>query len=105
MSVTPTKVLTTIAHSLVHTRRYPSVEEALRGMAIEEVRRKIIHYQRRIDHFKRKYGMDFQTFSASLEGKATISEEDNWMAWRAAHSMLADWEKAHRELVSNVTRS
>ena len=103
MSVSPAEVLTTIARSVVRAGQYATVEEALRGMAIEEVWRKIAHYQRRIRYFERKYGVDFETFSARLEEKATISEEDDWMAWRAARGMLSDWERVHRELTASAS--
>ncbi|HID63643.1 MAG TPA: hypothetical protein EYP49_13040 [Anaerolineae bacterium] len=100
MTITHVDVLTTIARSLVHTRQYRDVDEALRGLALDEVSHKIARYRRRIRHFEHKYGMDFQTFSARLEDGATIAEEDDWMAWRSALSLLADWERAYRELQS-----
>ena len=105
MAVTPVKVLTTIARSLVHTRQYRDIDEALHGLALDEVSRKIARYRRRIRHFERKYGTDFQTFSAQREDGATITEEDDWMAWRSALSLLADWERAYRELQSASSRS
>ena len=77
MAVTPVEVLTTIARSLVHTRQYRDIDEALRGLALDEVSRKIARYRRRIRHFERKYGMDFQAFSARLGDGATIAEEDD----------------------------
>jgi len=33
-----------------------------------------------------------------LEGQATPSEEDDWLAWRSARSMLMDWQLAYQEL-------
>jgi hypothetical protein len=105
MAVTPVEVLTTIARSLVYTRQYQDVDEALHGLALGEVSRKIARYRRRIRHFEHKYGMDFQAFSARLEEGANIIEEDDWMAWRSALSLLADWERAYRELQSGPSRS
>lgn len=91
-------VLTTIARSLVTVQKYASVEEALQAMAVSEVRRKIAHYQRRIRGLERKHGTDFDTFSARLRGRATPEEEDDWLAWRSANRMLADWQRAYQEL-------
>jgi hypothetical protein len=105
MAVTPVEVLTTIARSLVYSRQYRDIDEALRGLALDEVSRKIARYRRRIRHFEHKYGTDFQTFSARLEDGATIAEEDDWMAWRSAMSLLSDWEIAYRELKSAPSRS
>lgn len=94
MSVTTSvDVLTTIARSLVVAQECPSIEEALQGMAVSEVQRKIAYYQRRIRGLERKYGTDFDTFTARIQGRATPSEEDDWLAWRSANSMLADWQK------------
>jgi hypothetical protein len=101
-NVTPVQVLTTIARTLVHTERYATVDEALRGLALKEVERKVLRYRRRVRYFERKHGTDFDGFSASLESRATPAEEDDWLAWRAALSLLADWEKAHDELKRNA---
>lgn len=92
------EVLTTIAHSLVVSQKYSSVEEALQQMALAEVQRKIAYYRRRIRALERKYNADFQTFSARLQGQATPIEEDDWLAWRSATRMLADWQKTYEKL-------
>ena len=91
-------VLTTIARSMVVSQEYASVEEALQHMALSEVQRKIAYYRRRIRTLERKYDTDFQTFSARLQGRATPVEEDDWLAWRSANRMLADWQKAYEKL-------
>ena len=91
-------VLTTIARSMVVSQEYASVEEALQHMALSQVEGKIAYYRRRIQTLERKYNADFQTFSARLQGRATPAEEDDWLAWRSAHRMLADWQKTSEEL-------
>jgi hypothetical protein len=105
MAVTPVEVLTTIARSLMHTRQYRDVDEALHGLALVEVSRKFARYRRRIRHFEHKCGMAFQAFSARLEDGATMAEEDDWMAWRSALSLLTDWERAYQELQNAPSRS
>ena len=94
----PNNVLIKIARSLVVSQKYASVQDALRGMAHSEVKRKIAYYQRRIRALERKHGTDFDTFSARLQGRATPAEEDDWLVWRSAHRMLADWQKTYKEL-------
>jgi hypothetical protein len=94
----PRDVLTTIARSLVVSHKYTSVEQALQGMALSEVKRKITYYQRRIRMMERKHGTGFEAFSAQLTGHATPAEEDDWLAWRSANQMLADWQKTYKEL-------
>jgi len=100
MSVTTSSVnvLTTIARSLVVTQEYASVEEALQAMALSEVRRKVAYYRQRIRALERKHGTDFGTFSAQLQGRATPDEEDDWLEWRSANRMLADWQRTYEEL-------
>jgi hypothetical protein len=98
VTVSPTDVLTTIAGSLVAMQRYSTVEDALNDMAISEVRRKIGHYQRRLRALERKHGSDFDAFSARLRDRASPEEEDDWLAWRSARQMLADWQRASEGL-------
>jgi len=64
--LSPADVLTTIARSLVAMQRYSTVEDALNGMAVSEVRRKVTAYQRRIRALERKHGADFEAFSTRL---------------------------------------
>jgi len=104
LTISSVDVLTTIARSLVVAQEHTSVEEALQAMALSEVRRKIAYYQRRIRALEHKYGTDFETFSARIQGRASPAEEDDWLAWRSAYRMLADWQKAYEALKSGHTR-
>lgn len=104
-SPTSVDVLTTIARTLVIAQKYASAEEALRGMALAEVRRKIAYYRQRIRALERKYAADFETFSARIQGCATPAEEDDWLAWRSANRMLADWRKAYERLQNDHLRT
>jgi len=103
--LSPADVLTTIARSLVAMQRYSTVEDALNGMAVSEVRRKVTAYQRRIRALERKHGADFEAFSTRLQGRATPEEEDDWLSWRSALRMLADWERAYEGLRSGRARN
>ena len=103
-TTSPVDVLTTIARSLVGAREYPSVDEALQGMAVSEVQRRMAYYRRRIRGLERKYGTDFETFGARLQGGATPAEEDDWLAWRSAHGMLADWQNTYEKLSARARR-
>jgi hypothetical protein len=91
-------VLTTIAESLVATKKYKSLDEALYALAIGEVDRKVAKYRRRINRLRKKHGMTFDEFTAHLRGKATIEQEDDWLEWEAAIDMLSDWEATKEEL-------
>lgn len=103
-SVSPTDILTSVAGSLVAKQRYTSIEEALRELALASVRSKTAYYRRRIRRLERKYATDFDTFTARMKGRATPAEEDDWLAWRSARRMLADWQQAYRDLRNGRTR-
>lgn len=102
--VLPTSILSKVAGSLVAQQRYASVEEALWELALSAVRSKAAHYRRRIRRLERKYVTDFDTFAARLKGRATPAEEDDWLAWRSAQHMLADWQQAYRDLCNDRPR-
>jgi len=93
-----TAVIKQVANSLVATHQYTSVEEALWELALTAVRTKIAYYQRRIRKLEKKYSVDFDTFTDQLQDQANPDEEDDWLAWRSARSMLADWQEAYRDL-------
>ncbi len=97
-NASPTEILTSVAGSLVASQRYETIEAALHDLALAAVRRKILHYRRRIRRLERKYELGFDAFAASLEGRATPAEEDDWFAWRSARRMLADWQQSYEDL-------
>lgn len=103
-SASPTHILTTVAGTLVARQKYSSIEEALRELALSAVREKTAYYRRRIRRLERKHATDFDTFTARLKGRATPAEEDDWLAWRSARSMLADWQQAYRDLLNDRSR-
>lgn len=100
-SISATAVLHSVAQTLVKRSKYQDIEQALREMALITVRNKINYYQRRLRSFERKYATDFQSFTERLQGKATPAEEDDWLAWRSAQSMAADWRQTYEELLNN----
>lgn len=76
----PSNVLNRAANSLVATRKFATVDEALWELARTAVRGKINHYRRRIRRLENKYNMDVDAFAAHLKGRATPAEEDDWRA-------------------------
>ena len=100
----PNVVLNKVADSLVAAKRYPTVEDALWDMAVSTVRGKVTYYRRRIRKMETKYGVDFDKFTARLKGNAKPAQEVDWLAWRSARSMLADWQKTYQELLDERAR-
>ncbi len=101
LNVTSATILKKVAGALVATRKYASIEDALWALALTAVRSKVARYQRRIRRLERKYGVDFDTFTIHLKGQATPAQEDDWLAWRSAQSMLVDWQLAYQELLND----
>jgi len=100
-SISATEVLHSVAQTLVKKRKYQDIEQAFREMALITVRNKMNYYQRRLRRFERKYATDFKTFTEQLKGKATPAEEDDWLAWRSAQGMAADWRQTYQELLKH----
>jgi hypothetical protein len=100
----PNVVLNKVAGSLVAAKLYPTVEDALWDMAASTVRGKVTYYRRRIRKMENKYGVDFDKFTAKLKGNAKPGQEDDWLAWRSARSMLADWQKTYQDLLHERAR-
>ncbi len=99
LHTSPNSVLNKVAHSLVMTKRFATIEDALQDMALATVRGKVALYRRRIRIMENKYGVDFNKFTMRLKGKATPLQEDDWLTWRSANSMLADWQKTYQDLI------
>ncbi|MGC1376376.1 MAG: hypothetical protein WA821_09140 [Anaerolineales bacterium] len=95
----PNSVLSKVAGSLVAEKRFATVEEALWDMAVSTVRGKVAYYRRKIRKMENKYGMEFDKFTTRLKGTATPALEDDWLAWKSAISMLADWQKTYQDLL------
>ncbi|MBI5291570.1 MAG: hypothetical protein HY872_06820 [Chloroflexi bacterium] len=104
VTTSSTTILNKVASSLVATQKYATIEEALWELALTTVRNKVIYYQRRIRKLERKYHTDFDSFTIHLKGRATPAEEDDWLAWKSARRMLADWRKAYRDLLNERAR-
>ena len=104
LDTSPNSVLTKVAKSLVAAKRYSTTEEALWDMALSTVRAKMAYYRRRIRRLENKYGVDFDRFTTSLKGKATPAQEDDWLAWKSARSMLKDWQTTYTDLLHEQSR-
>jgi len=104
LHTSPGSVLNKVAASLVAAKRYSTTEEALWDMALSTLRGKVAYYRRRIRRLENKHGMDFDKFTARLKGKATPAQEDDWLAWKSAQSMLTDWQKTYQDMLRERAR-
>ncbi len=97
--LSPAGVINQVATSLVARQRYPSVEKAIWEIALSSIRSKTVYYRKRIRKLENRYGTDYDKFTARLKNQATPSEEDDWLEWRSARSMLADWQKTYQDMI------
>ncbi len=100
----PAHILTSVADTLVAKERYTSIEEALREIALAAVRSKTSYYRKRIHRLEQKHQMDFAAFTKRLQGRATPAQEDDWLAWQSARSMLNDWQETYQDLSHAISR-
>ena len=107
------KTLETIANAFVLQGKYQTQSDALRAIALDHATRKAAFYQNRIRRFEKKYRLEpktdkrskriarnleahwnvFNQFTARLQNRATIAQEDDWMDWEAALEMYEGWQK------------
>ncbi len=98
MTVTLDRVIPMLTEPLVKVGLYPSQEIALKGIVLQQVQRHIEEARLEIARFERKHGCSFEKLTALLKGRATIEEEDDWMAWESAQDMLASWQQVQQEI-------
>jgi len=103
-SVNPATIVDKVTEALVATQKFTTKEDALWDLALAAVRNKMLYYRRRIRRLEHKYGTDFDTFTVQLKNKATPAEEDDWLGWRSARSMLDDWQKTYQDLLHDHAR-
>lgn len=103
-TVNPATIVDKVTDTLVATQKFSTKEDALWELALAAVRNKIAYYRRRIQRLEKKYGTDFDTFTAGLTNQATPTQEDDWLGWRSARSMLADWQRAYQDLLHEHAR-
>lgn len=88
--------LESLAKPFLDIGLYDSPATFFRDIIRDMVERKLDRYERIIEKFERRYGMDFSDFSKKLERGAAIKEEDDWMEWEAAIDMLGAWKNITR---------
>lgn len=97
------EVLEKVAKGMVATGAYKDVKTAIKGLALEQVERKIGVHLKQVQEFEQKYGHDLEEHGRVLEGKATMEEEEEWMEWKGAAAMLKAWQQALQELLNSAT--
>ncbi len=103
IDATMARTIPLITEPFVRQGMFKTQSEALRAVVLQYVQRQIDELEREIANFRQKYGMDFEQWTETLKGKATIEEEDDWMEWESVRDALENWRKIKIELEhSNV---
>ncbi len=102
--------VTSVLQPLIARSIFPDEETAVRELAIDYVLRQIDALQGTIAAFEQKYSMTYAQFQQYLHERARLlespeldlvtrrrlsqsvmSEEDDWLEWKAAMEMLESW--------------
>lgn len=60
--------------------------------------RQITLYEEQVRAFEARHGMTFEEYTRDLRGRASISEEEEWMDWEKALVFLRKWKKIKRQI-------
>lgn len=101
--MTAQEVLEKVARGMVAAGRYIDVQTAIRALALEQIERKIATYYEQVQAFEKKYGDTLEGHNRSLQGQASMEDEEEWMEWKGAAVMLAAWEQTLREVLNSAS--
>jgi hypothetical protein len=92
-----------LTEPLVRTGLYPNAEEAFKHIVLDHISHQIAWAKKELQQYEQKYGQSFDEWSKSIEGRASVAEEDDWLEWEATLDMLAGWQQVvHAVEQSNV---
>jgi len=90
-----------LTEPLVRAGFYTSPDQALKGIVLDYIDRRIVGVQGKLRRLEKKHGKSFADFSQSILGQATIQDEDEWMEWESLLDMLESW----RDVKAKVLQS
>ncbi len=82
-----------LTEPFVRTGIYASPEQALKHIVLDYVERQIAWASAEIGRYEQKYQQTFAEWTESLSGRASVSDEDDWMEWEAILDMLDGWQR------------
>jgi lipopolysaccharide biosynthesis regulator YciM len=85
-------ILEYLARPFIQPGLYESEEAFLRDLVKDMTQRKIKAHESTIRKYQRRYH-NWEKFTEEIKGKATPEQEDEWMEWEAARSMLEAWKE------------
>lgn len=111
--------VSSVLQPLIARELFPDEETAVRELALDYVLRQVDTFQGITAAFEQKYGMSYTQFQQYLGersrlldspdlddgtrrrlGQSVMSEEDDWLEWKAAAEMLESWLGLQREVTA-----
>ncbi|MBM4465322.1 MAG: hypothetical protein FJ014_07210 [Chloroflexi bacterium] len=84
---------------LVREGIFKSYGELLKSLLLDYIDRQIALHEEQAIAFEAKHEMTFEEYTRNLRGKASITEEDEWMDWEETLVFLRKWKKVKRQTV------
>lgn len=100
-TATLTQTVSLLTEPFVRTGVYANTQQALKHIILDHIERQIAWAEAEIRRYEQKYQCTFAEWSASLSGRATAADEDDWMEWEATLDMLDGW----RQIKAQVEQS
>jgi len=85
---------------LIREGVFENFERAFRALLLDYVERQIAAYREKAGLFEARAQQSFEAFTASLQGRATPDEEEEWLDWEAALIFLRKWQQIHKQIAS-----
>ena len=99
-----TKQIQQLIKPLVVSGIYKNEASALNDIVIEFIKNKLNGYKTIIEKFELKYKTGFNEFTANIKNTASITEEDDWMDWKAAMEMKGAWSETLKTGMQNANK-
>ena len=97
-----TEQIQQLLNPLIVSGIYKNQASALNDIIIEFIKNKLKSYKVIIGKFELKYNTGLNGFTANIKNIASITEEDDWMDWKAAMEMKKAWSKTLKTVMQNA---
>lgn len=86
---------------LIREGVFENLERAFRALLLDYIERQIATYKNKAVAFEARYQQSFESFTASLQGRAAPEEEEIWMDWEAALTFLNKWQRIRAQVAGD----
>ena len=86
---------------LIREGVFENLERAFRALLLDYIERQVATYRNKAAAFESRYQQSFESFTASLKGRAAPDEEEVWMDWEAALTFLNKWQRIRAQVAGD----